>query len=129
MAYSLTFDHFVGYREIGGIDRPIILAELSLNGKAEYFPMLLDCGADNIVLPGYLLATFGLLTDDLPDVSARTGWGLQSGYTVADVELRFPDYDTDWSLRLPIRFSPYLDASGMGLLGRERLFGRIRFAF
>ncbi len=129
MAYTLSFDHFISYREVGGTDRPIIVAELLLIGKTEYFPMLLDCGADNVVLPGYLLATFGLSGDELPEEKACTVWGLQAGYTVADVEIRFPDYEPNWRATMPVRFSPYLDSSGIGLLGRESLFSRLRFAF
>jgi hypothetical protein len=129
LAYTLSFDYFVPYRELNGTDRPIVVAELRVNGSTEYFPMLLDCGADNIVLPAYLLATFDLAAAGLEEEKARTVWGIQTGYTVPDVQLKLPDYDQDWSVSIPMRFSPYLDSSGFGLLGREKLFARIRFAF
>ena len=129
MGYTLSFDYFVPYRDMNGTDRPVVIAELRANGRTEYFPMLLDCGADNVVLPAYLLGTFDLSAADLEEEKARTIWGVQSGYTAKEVQIKLPDYDEGWVISLPVRFSPYLDSSGFGLLGREKLFGRIRFAF
>lgn len=95
----------------------MLLAEIRLADECHDCQMLVDSGADNIVLPRYMLELFGL---EEADCTVHRGFTL-SGYVQALTgpvfQLAFPELWPDSSLSSQIVFAEWLDERGYGLLG------------
>ena len=71
-------EEFFQYREFAGQFRPVIIVSFTFGGETHEFPMLIDSGADSIVLPFELLDAW-----DLP----RGACSVASGHLVYGVVL------------------------------------------
>jgi hypothetical protein len=110
---------YVPYRELNGVSRPIVTATFVLGDELHDHLMLIDSGADNIVLPRYMLDLFGL---DEAQCSVRTGFTLsvhQQALIGPEFEVSLVDLWPDHSFPGRIVFAEWLDERSYGLLGRE----------
>jgi hypothetical protein len=91
--------------------------------------MLVDCGADNLVLPAETLDYLGVSLDEVQAMRARTPYGPQDGFLGPEVLFTLPDLDPSWGFTCQPIFSPMFDGLGYGLLGRDPSFEHFRCAF
>ena len=107
------------YRQMGAAFRLIVTAEFALGSRACVLPMLLDTGADNLVLPLYAMDLLGLTAAECEAESANTLHGRQDAYRSPSLRIGFPDLWDDRAFETPVLFTPWLDNRAYGLLGRE----------
>ena len=127
--YTLSFDHFIAFREHRGKLKPMFNSECWFDGRSANVMVLLDSGADNLVLPTRILEYLGISIADLDSTVGRTTYGIQEGYIGPLVRFTLPDLDLDWGFISQPIFSPVFDTFGYGLLGREPAFEHFRHAF
>src|SRR5690349_9172839 len=109
IGYTLHFDHFVPSREHRGKFKPMLTAVCWNGSRSSDVLMLIDCGADNLVLPAETLDHLGLSVDELEQVHARTAYGLQGAFQGPQVRFTVPDLDPDWGFTCEPVFSPMFD--------------------
>jgi hypothetical protein len=109
--------------------RPLIMVTFLRDNMEVDFPMLLDTGADEIVLPEYAALDFGL--DLLDGASVQRGMlqGTAFGYTFDGFQIGFAAHLAAVSFPASVTFTPQLNSSGYGLLGREPLLDHIWLRF
>lgn len=125
--FTFSFDHCVLYREWRNTLRPLINADFAVEGCGFSFTMLVDSGADNIVLPGEAMLAMGLSPADCEETTGNTFYGPAAAYLYHKlVPVSFPDLNETFSFEAPLLFVPRLDGLGYGLLGREPTFNHVR---
>jgi hypothetical protein len=125
---------FVPYRDFevpGGqiVGRPVVTVEFRTRHGSFTHPMLVDTGADNIVIASELMHLLGVTEDDCTRVAGNTFFGVAEGLQYEGVSLSFPDYWEDRSFTAPVIFSPLRDRTAYGLLGREPVLDVLHYRF
>jgi hypothetical protein len=122
--------YFVQFREVNDVSRPLIEVSVVGPGGSYSLPMLVDTGADNVVLPAWMMHFLQVSEADCLRQRARTIYGSQDGLVSAvEAELSFPDHWEDRSFKSPLVFSAVLDAAGYGLLGRSPTLDHVGLRF
>lgn len=127
--YRFEFDCFVPYREVGPAYRPLLTARFEHGELQTDLTMLLDSGADNLVLPDRIREFLGILTGECEPVQAATMHGLQLGFLGPPLQVRLPDLSPDALFSGRPVFSPWLNDRTYGLLGREPALDYLRVCF
>ena len=122
-------EHFVPYRPFGEIYRPVVFVEFLFSDETYGFPMLVDTGADNIVLPYAAMSLCGIEVADCAAVPGRSLLGLGSGLQGPEMLVRLPDFDDSEAFAARIFFAPFLDGFSYGLLGRDPTLDYMGFRF
>ena len=122
-------EEYVQYRQIHQTSRPVITMEFRMPGGSFVYPMLVDSGSDNVVLPAELMEPWGIDREDCIPVQGQMFFGVAEGLSFDSLALSFPDLWPDRGFDAPVVFSPQLDRRPYGLLGREPTldFVRVRF--
>ena len=120
---------FIPYRQYGDWHRPVVTVEVAYGPMVLPVAMLIDTGADNVVLPEYLLEVLQISTADCEPIAAGTVHGLQMGVQCSAVTLFFSELWPDWSFDAPAVFAPFLNVRAYGLLGREPTLEHLSFHF
>jgi hypothetical protein len=127
--FELVFDHCVMNREVRERYRPLLNLQFSVGPNTFYWPMLVDTGADDIVLPGDAMLLLGIDPSGVEESTANTYQGTTAAFRGPLMEISFPDPDPSRSFEAPVLFAPRLDSLGYGLLGREPTLEHVRFGF
>src|SRR5439155_23764535 len=98
---------------------PVLDARFSSGADSLELPMLVDSGADNVVLPSHVLDFLNLDPDHFERASANTLYGSQEGLLVPVLHVSFPDLWPAREFVSPVVFTPFLDNFAYGLLGRD----------
>ena len=126
---NFSFSHRVPYREIRNNYRPIVTVDFAIFEEIVSVPMLVDTGADNIVLPQSFADVLGVEMSECCQITANTvHHGTVCSYKLKGARLSLSDIRADIWFPCEICFMPNLDAYGYGLLGRE-ILDRIRLCF
>jgi hypothetical protein len=120
-----------GYPIAGGmIGRPVVTVEFIHGNLRHSLLMLVDPGADEVVLPRHAVTYLGIDELDCHHASsARTLYGLMERLVSPPVRLEFPDYWGDWGFEAEIVFSSGIDPFEYGLLGREPTLEHLTITF
>jgi len=126
-------DRYIQYREFqtpcGPAHRPILDARFSSGPDSIELPMLVDSGADNVVLPSHALDFLNLNPAHFERISANTLYGGQEGLLAPAIRISFPDLWPDLEFSLGVVFTPFLDSFAYGLLGRDPTFDHLSVRF
>lgn len=127
--YRFDFGYKVDYREVRGNPRPIIVMEFYYQRESIKCPMLVDSGADNILIPKSYAEVLGIDLSPFPIGNGDTCYfGNADASCFPDLDFSIPGV-TDRIFTNPVYFADFLDSRyQFGLLGRE-IFNRIRFCF
>ncbi len=129
--YSFNFRCRIAYRPLHK-PLPLITVGFSYNGASCTYPMLVDTGADNIVVPAAIADLLGLdLQTQCKSVCGRTfHYGVQEGYVSPTLSFSLPDVLPGRIFRCRACFSPWMDQQGylFGLFGRE-ILDQVRVCF
>ena len=109
--------------------RPILMIRITGNGIEVDFPMLIDTGADDIVLPESVALDFGLNLLDGETVQRGMLQGTAFGYAFDGFSVSFEPHFEDLCFSSSITFSSRLNSTGFGLLGRDPLLDHVWFRF
>jgi hypothetical protein len=121
---------YVTFREIHGIYRPLIWVSISCRGSCVDLMMLVDTGADNIVLPARFMPMLGVTEAECTRQQANMVFGAREGLVPPiTADLTFPDYWNDRSFPAELVFTEALDSRSYGLLGREPTLDHVRLEF
>lgn len=123
------FEHFVAYRPVGDAYRPLLMAEFSTATDRLDFLVLVDTGADTVVLPYAAMELLGIEDSQCETTQANTSQGIQYGFHSPPVAIALPDLWPEPLFQASVVFTPWLDGRTYGLLGREPSLDYLRFAF
>ena len=112
-------EEFFQYREFAGQFRPVIIVSFTFGGETHEFPMLIDSGADSIVLPFELLDAWDLPRGACSVASGHLVYGVASGLVYPDALVSVPELSEAPTFAAPVVFLPHMDGRPYGLLGRE----------
>jgi hypothetical protein len=113
--------HYRSYPIPGGlIGRPVVNVLFRLGENVTSFPILVDCGADEIVIPRRLLIPLEVdESESASDIPARGIYGSMDRLITPEIRLEFPDYWIEWGFEAHLVASSAIDTFQYGLLGRE----------
>lgn len=120
---------YVAYRDVAQVARPIITVDFWFADGSSVHPMLIDTGADNIVLPARLMQPWGIEREACDLVQGNTFFGVADGFRYPSVRIELADLWAGRSFTAPIVFSPRLDGFLYGLLGREPFLDHFQCRF
>jgi hypothetical protein len=109
--------------------RPILMISLGHEGQYRDFPMLIDTGADDVVLPEFVALEFGINLMDGDLIQRGMLLGTAFGYAFQGFRVGFAAYFEDLSFAAPVLFTSRLNSTGYGLLGRDPLLDHFWFRF
>lgn len=125
--FEFKFEYKVAYRPVRKVSRPFLVPAIKYGCREMSYPVLVDSGADNIILPGEVAEHLKIDLVSLPLCNIRTFWG-SVAHKGPKVEFSFPDLNPRVSFNCGVLFSPDLQGFQFGLLGREA-FESIRYCF
>lgn len=126
---DFCFQFRIPYRELREKLRPYLTAEFFYCDKSSVLSMLVDTGADGILLPGDFGKILGIRMDQLERETGNFLYGCTDQYKLSSgMSFCFPDLDPNRKYENKVFFTPRLDGKSFGLLGRE-VFDRMRFCF
>ena len=102
---------------------------IGLDGISMDSLMLLDSGADNIVLPGKAVSVLGVSSTDCKPASGSMYYGPSEAFWSPPLTISLPDLNERFSFETEVLFAPRLDAFEYGLLGREPTLNHLRVGF
>jgi len=122
-------EEWIPYREVRGVFRPLVMLTFAFPGGVYDHLMLVDTGADNIVLPRSIMEPLGIEPAQCRPVWANMLAGMAEGLEYTSASVSFPDYWPDDPFAAPVVFSPARDGHLYGLLGREPLLNHFQCRF
>lgn len=92
--------------------------------------MLVDTGADNILLPSEAVEHLSLSPDAFTQTSISTVYGNRDAYVGPEIDLTFADFRDDISFRVSPMFTPLANVAGYGILGRDdKVLKHVKYCF
>ena len=119
--FPLEFDHCVLYREVRGTLRPMLNIAVGIGGISLDSLMLLDSGADNIVLPGKAMMVLGISPSDCKAASGSMYYGPSEAFWSPPLRISLPDVSERFSFETEVLFAPRLDDFGYAYSAANRL--------
>lgn len=129
MVVAFEFEHRIDYSPIRGQYRPLIYVVFKHDDEEHGLSMLVDTGADDVVLPASFGQLLGLDLTQCRTANANTYNGVRQVFVGPQLEFCVPQLgDDNKTVSCTVCFTQHGEDWGYGLLGRQAL-DKMRFCF